>query len=199
MSFATDPAKRKPRLLTVSESCRYYPRITISGSWMCDWGFSIKDRVFLLKIANGETLIRIGSRLEQSDITKYCRQQRALIDFPIRDAPSYYLGDSRDHFPEIIITGAWLRDWGFATGDRISLTWTEEGHMSTGVLGPFAFVVPVRHLPCAAVQRNQFHSRLVWHCQHDCRRESSWPDSSVLAYSERCFMDNSIIHELLVR
>ena len=136
MSFAIDPAKRKPRLLTVTESCRYYPRITISGSWMRDWGFSVMDRVFLLKVFNGEALIRIGTPLEQSDVSKYCRQQGALADFPIRDAPSYYLSNSRDQFPEIIITGAWLRDWGFTTGDRISLTWMEEGHMLMKMVMP---------------------------------------------------------------
>lgn len=129
MSFAIDPAKRKPRLLTVTESRRYYPRITISGSWMRKWGFSIMDRVFLLKVAESEALIRIGTPLNQSDVSKYCRQQRALADFPIRDTPSYYLGNSRDRFPQIVLTGAWLRTWGFSTGARISLTWTEEGHM----------------------------------------------------------------------
>lgn len=136
MSFAIDPAKRKPRLLTVTESCRYFPRITISGSWMRDWGFSVMDRVSLLKVADGETLIRIGTRLEQSDVSKYCRQQGALADFPIRDAPSYSLNNSRDQFPQIIITGAWLRDWGFTTGDRISLTWMEEGHMLMKMVMP---------------------------------------------------------------
>jgi hypothetical protein len=136
MSFAIDPAKRKPRLLTVTESCRYYPRITISGSWMRDWGFSIMDQVFLLKVADGEALIRVGTRLDQYDVSKYCRQQRALTDFLSRDASSYYLGTSRDGFPEIVITGAWLRDWGFATGDRISLTWMEEDHMLMKIAMP---------------------------------------------------------------
>lgn len=38
--------------------------------------------------------------------------------------------------PRITISGDWLLDWGFAIGDRISLTWTEVGHMLMKIVMP---------------------------------------------------------------
>ncbi|HEY4064137.1 MAG TPA: hypothetical protein VGM30_19660 [Puia sp.] len=136
MSFVIDPVKRKPRLLTVSESCRYHPRITISGGWIRDWGFDIGDRVFLLKVTAGEILIRIGTTIDDSDITKYCHQTRGLSKFQIRDSPYYRLSPSSNNFPEIVITGAWLSLWGFTIGDRVSLTWLEKDHILMKVVAP---------------------------------------------------------------
>ena len=136
MSFADHTVKTKPRLLTVTESCRYYPRITISGAWLRDWGFSVGDRVFLMHIAAGETLIRVGTRFDDSDIAKYCHQTCVLTQRLIRDSESYCLSRSQRDCPEIIITGAWLRDWGFAIGDRISLTLTEEDHVLMKIAMP---------------------------------------------------------------
>jgi len=136
MSFTNHTTNTKPRLLTVSESCRYHPRITISGAWLRDWGFAIGDRVFLMSITPGVTLLRIGTRIDESDIAKYCPQRGASSKLQIRESPSYFLSTSIRDCPEIVITGAWLRDWGFAIGDRISLTRTEEDHILLKIIMP---------------------------------------------------------------
>jgi len=129
MSFTNYTPKTQPRLLTVTESCRYHPRIIISGTWLRDWGFAIGDRVFLMRIVAGETLIRIGTRFDDSDIAKYRHYTAPSSKLMVRDPESYCLSRSHRNYPEIVITGAWLRDWGFAIGDRISLTLTEEDHI----------------------------------------------------------------------
>src|SRR5579872_7388630 len=106
MSFTHHNEKPKPRLLTVTRSCRSYPRITLSGAWLRDWGFAILDRVYLMRIASGIALIRIGTPFDESDISKYHPQPDASSKLQIRDSPSYCLSPSLRNCPEIVITGA---------------------------------------------------------------------------------------------
>lgn len=128
MSFTNHTVPPKPRLLTVTESCRCYPRITLSGAWLRDWGFAIGDSVVLVHTGPSEMLIQIGLWLNHKDALKY-RPKNGSRNPEIRHGSSYSLSPSRYEFPQIVITGAWLRDWGFAIGDRISLTLTEANHI----------------------------------------------------------------------
>jgi len=128
MSFTNDTPKTKPRLLTVTESCRCYPRITISGAWLRDWGFAVGDSVILVHTRPSEMLIKIGLWINHLDLLKYC-PKNASRNPEIRQGASYSLSRSQRDYPEIVITGAWLRDWGFAIGDRISLTLTDANHI----------------------------------------------------------------------
>jgi hypothetical protein len=135
MSFADHTVKTKPRLLTVSESCRNYPRITVSGGWMFDWGFSIDDPVALLSITPGIALIRIGGGSHWPDVSQYC-QPGVAPKMLVREPPSYRLSPSLHDCPQIIITGAWLWNWGFNIDDRISLTKTGDRYILMEVIMP---------------------------------------------------------------
>ena len=128
MSFTTHSTPPKPRLLTVTESCRWYPRITITGAWLREWGFAIGDSVILMHTGPAEILIKIGLDLDHVDLLR-CRPKNASRNPEIRQGASYSLSPSRRGCPQIVIAGAWLRNWGFAIGDRVSLTLTSANHI----------------------------------------------------------------------
>ncbi|HEY4208038.1 MAG TPA: hypothetical protein VGM31_14540 [Puia sp.] len=135
--FEGNTGKIKPRLLTVTESCRYYPRITISGAWLRDWGLSVGDRVFLLGVSAAEILIKVGNKIDESDISQYRKQAAATSTPEIGDTVSCYISRSSTRYcPEFILTGAWLGTWGFRKGDRISLTKVEDDHIIIKVIMP---------------------------------------------------------------
>jgi hypothetical protein len=140
MSFANDTTKTKPRILTVAYSCRNHPRITLSGAWLLDWGFNIGDRISLLFVEPGNILVRTGSWPDWPAVTHdQLNEPAAAFPSPVikgDDLRSYALYPSRRGAPEIKLTGAWLRKWGFAIDDRIQLTWKREHYFHIQVVMP---------------------------------------------------------------
>lgn len=125
MSFASFPAETKPRLLTVSASIRNLPQILLSGAWLGHWGFNFGDRLSAYFVGCGHLFVKALPVEECSDDTDSCQQAPQIATLPIlknrRPHPLTVLPSYR-WFPQVTITGAWLRDWGMTKGDRICVT-----------------------------------------------------------------------------
>lgn len=114
MSFELHAVKTPPRFLTVSESMKYYPRIVLSGAWLAQWAFTPGDRPTALFVAAGHMLVKVVPSQAAKPETLPILNNR-------RSHPLTVSTNSTSNTPQITITGAWLRDWGFCKGDLVSV------------------------------------------------------------------------------
>lgn len=49
----------KPHSLTVSESTNYFPKITLTGAWLQDWGFHKGDKIIVTQTGEGEIILKV--------------------------------------------------------------------------------------------------------------------------------------------
>ena len=128
MSFASFPVETKPRLLTVSASIRNrnLPQIILSGAWLGHWGFNFGDRLSAYFVGCGHLLIKALPVQETGDDPDSCQEAPPQVaTLPIlKNRRPHHLSvyPSYRWLPQVTITGAWLRDWGMAVGDRICVT-----------------------------------------------------------------------------
>ncbi len=135
MSVAKNPTKTKPAILTIDASLSNYPRITLSGAWLRYWGFNIGDRISLVSLGPGSILVRKGTWPDWQQPTRSNEPQHIYPADPYdQKRRSYRLAPSLHDTPEIVLAGAWLREWGFAAGDRIHLTWQWENNFGIEVI-----------------------------------------------------------------
>ena len=114
MPFEYHTVKPQPRFLTISESVKFYPRIVLSGAWLAQWAFTPGDRPTALFVAAGHMLVKV-------EPTKAAEPETLPILKNHRSHPLAVSTNSTTNVPQITITGAWLRDWGFRKGDLISV------------------------------------------------------------------------------
>ena len=127
MSFALHTVKTQPRFLTVSESVKRFPRIVMAGAWLLQWGFTPGDRPTAFYISAGHMIIKI----EPAQVAEL----RALpAPKSRRSHPLTVSTNTTTNVPQITITGAWLRDWGFSKGARISITNEGDGIITVDVV-----------------------------------------------------------------
>jgi hypothetical protein len=140
MSFDLHTLKTKPRILTVSESVRCNPRIVLSGAWLGYWGFVPRNRLSAYYVAAAHLLLKPEPALEHFDLSQGSLKDTAPVAaLPVlknRGPHPLTVSQSDRHDPQITITGAWLRVWGFTIGDRISVTRTEDGFIDLRVVMP---------------------------------------------------------------
>lgn len=127
MSFAVHTVNPQPRFFTVSESVKCFPRIVMAGAWLLHWAFTPGDRPTAFYIAAGHMLIKIepGQAPER---------QALPVQANRRSHPLAVSTNTTTNAPQITITGAWLRDWGFSKGARISATNEGNGNITVQVV-----------------------------------------------------------------
>jgi hypothetical protein len=142
MPFDLHTVNTKPRLLTVSKSLQNLPMIIVSGAWFGRWGFTIGNRLSIYCAGNGCMLLKTEPVLESDDRSYGCRQvPTPVTTLPVlRKRMPHYLtiSESCRYCPQLKIAGAWLRNWGIITGDRIRVTKEADGIFSIKVVVPAA-------------------------------------------------------------
>lgn len=123
MSFEYHTVKPLPRFLTVSESIKLYPRIVLSGAWLAQWALTPGDRPTALFVAAGHILVKVEPLQAAEPATLPISKNR-------RSHPLAVTTNSTTNVPQITITGAWLRDWGFRKGDLISVVKEDHSAMT---------------------------------------------------------------------
>jgi hypothetical protein len=128
MSFDRHPMNTKPRTLTVQESVRNHPQIVLLGAWLEDWGFAPGDRLTAFNNAPSTLLLRPGTPPIFRSQTQWGQSLAHMKKY--RPRPICVFQSIRS-VPQIIISGAWLRDWNILIGDRLSVTRTPNSDIIT--------------------------------------------------------------------
>jgi hypothetical protein len=59
LTFNHPTMSHKPHSLTVSQSTHYFPKITLTGAWLQDWGFHKGDKIIVTQTAEGEIVLKV--------------------------------------------------------------------------------------------------------------------------------------------
>jgi hypothetical protein len=127
MSFVLHTVKPQPRLLTVSESVKGFPRIVMAGAWLMQWDFTPGDRLTAFYADAGHIFLKID--LEEAAEPKPLPVWRSRRSHPLTVSTN-----TTTNVPQITISGAWLRDWGFNKGSRVSVTSEGDGMIAVEVI-----------------------------------------------------------------
>jgi len=113
--------------------------MTLSGAWLDHWGIHCDSEVIFVSVKNGQILMFSDALPATSDISDYLQGKHLQIQIS-RTAknrqPRSYWTSRRDYSPELIVKGAWLKDWGFVKGSRIALTNIRNGFILIETITP---------------------------------------------------------------